>query len=301
MQGSPQWSAWWAAARRSTTGRAAWPSGARRCAPPASAGTAWRVRAALDILSAADPRQRLGSLPEFRTIESLHLDVPIRQVRSASAAAWVDHVLAGDAQSAAGLDALDPGLPFHLTRSLPTMRAWLRASSRGLRRAGLLASSGAKRLRAEGLGAELAHMDAAAVSHWFLDRFPDDVRSSEALEVLATEFSCQGLELDYAGLCWDADLIREPGRIAWRARAFRGKSWHIPARAEAIANQVNTYRVLLTRARYETAIFVPAGDAGDPTRSPAVLDRIADFLSACGARDLVLPAERAAAVEPVLL
>ena len=266
-----------------------------------ASGTAWRVRAAPDILSATDPRQRLGPLPDLRTIASLHLDVPIRQLRSASAAAWVDHVLAGDAQAAAGLAALDPDLPFHLTRSLPALRAWLRASSRGLRRAGLLASSGAKRLRAEGLGAELPHMDAAAVSHWFLDRFPDDVRSSEALEVLATEFSCQGLELDYAGLCWDADLIREPGCTAWRARAFRGKSWQTPARAEAIANQVNTYRVLLTRARYETAIFVPQGDARDPTRSPVILDRIADFLCACGARDLVLPTVPAALPEAVLL
>ena len=31
-------------------------------------------------------------------------------------------------------------------------------------------------------------MDASAVAHWFLDRWPTDVRASDALEVVATEF-----------------------------------------------------------------------------------------------------------------
>jgi hypothetical protein len=166
----------------------------------------------------------------------------------------------------------------------------------------LLASAGAKRLRAEGLGAELPHMDANAVAHWFLDRFPADVRASDALEVVATEFSCQGLELDYCGLCWDADLIREAGRAAWRVRSFRGTTWQRVANAEAVANQINTYRVLLTRARYDTVIFVPLGDPADCTRDPAVYDAIACFLKTCGARDLApLAMQEAEIVEPLLL
>ena len=128
-------------------------------------------------------------------------------------------------------------------------------------------------------------MDAGAVARWFLDRWPD-VRASDALEVVATEFSCQGLELDLAGVCWDGDLVREPGRKAWRVRDFRGSKWIFPKSDEAIANQVNSYRVLLTRARYETVIFVPKGDAGDETRLPRTYDAIADFLTACGARML---------------
>jgi hypothetical protein len=49
---------------------------------------------------------------------------------------------------------------------------------------------------------------------------------------------------------------------------------------------VNTYRVLLTRARFETVIWVPRGDAGDRTRDPAAFDAIAAFLLACGAEAL---------------
>ncbi len=250
-----------------------------------SHGRGWQIRAAPDIFSNADLRQRLGPLPHLQTSGALHLDVAVRQIRSTAATDWVDYVLAGDAQHAARL-ARDAEMPFYLTRDLHDMRAWLRLRARGFRRAGLLASSAARRLRAEGLGAELPHMDAGAVAHWFLDRYPDDVRASDALETIATEFSAQGLELDYVGLCWDGDLIREQGQTAWRVRNFRGTRWQHPAGAEAVANQINTYRVLLTRARYDTVIFVPRGEPIDRTRDPAVLDRIATFLAACGTRAL---------------
>jgi hypothetical protein len=264
-------------------------------------GTGWRVRAAPDLVTAADPRHCLGALANLQVITSLHLAVSLRQIRSTAAADWVDAVLAGDADLAAAIAAEAGDLPFLLTRDARAMRGWLRTHARGLRRAGLLASSGGARMRAEGFGAELAHMDASAVAHWFLDRFPDDVRASDALEVVATEFSCQGLELDYVGLCWDADLVREAGRAPWRVRDFRGTDWQIPRQAEAIANQINTYRVLLTRARYETVIFVPRGETGDRTRMPAVYDAIADFLVTCGVSELGHPSATAVAAEPEAL
>jgi hypothetical protein len=258
----------------------------------------WRVRAAPDIVDTSDPRQSLGEVPGLRLVPALHLTVSMRQIRSTEAARWVDRLLEGDAGAAADLAATAGSIPFRLTRNLADMRAWLRAEARGFRRCGLLASSGARRLRAEGLGAELPHMDASAVAHWFLDQFPRDVRASDALEVVATEFSCQGLELDYAGLCWDGDLVREAGCSAWRARDFRGWRWTIPKGAEAIANQLNTYRVLLTRARYETVLFVPRGDAADTTRRPRVYDDIAEFLTICGVPPLEPPVAQEQAMIP---
>jgi hypothetical protein len=260
---------------------------------------AWRVCAPPDVMQADDPRQRVGDIAGLLALPALHLRVPVRQIRNSAAAAWVDTVLRGDADAARQVAA--QGVPFLLTRDLSAMRAWLRAAARGTRRCGLLASSGAKRLRAAGLGCELPHMDAQAVARWFLDRWPD-VRASDALEVTATEFSCQGLELDFVGLCWDGDLVRVPGRRAWQVQAFRGTGWTVPAGAEAIANQINTYRVLLTRARYETVIFVPQGDVLDRTRHPDVLDGIADFLAVCGAGALDhLEAEPTLDLEPALL
>jgi hypothetical protein len=261
----------------------------------------WQVRAPPALRGAADARHRLPAELPMRADVALFLEVPMRSIRNPHASAWVDLVLAGDCAAARALAERHGPLPFRLTRELGALRAWLRRSTRGERRSGLLASSGARRLRADGLGAELPHMDAGAVARWFLDRWPD-VRASDALEVLATEFSVQGLELDHVGLCWAGDLMREPGRAAWRVRDFKGTRWQVPSGAEAIANRVNTYRVLLTRARYETAIWVPPGDGNDPTRPPHEFDAIAAFLRACG----IMPLEEAVAVpdrvaEPALL
>ena len=93
----------------------------------------------------------------------------------------------------------------------------------------------------------------------------------------------QGLELDHAGLCWDLDLFYRAG---WTARQFRGNAWTTLHRAEAVSNRVNAYRVLLTRARHGTVIWMPRGDARDPTRDPTAYDQTAAYLRRCGAQTL---------------
>jgi hypothetical protein len=247
----------------------------------------WHVLAAPGVLTATDPRQRLfdAAPPSLATDAALHLDVAVRSIRSAAAAPWVDAVLLGDQEHARAI-ADDAGeVPFLVTRSLSAMRAALRQLARGTRRAGLVCSAGARRLVADGIWPNFPHLDSAAVANWFLQRWPD-VRASDALELPATQFACQGLELDHVGLCWGNDLIRRRGHSAWIARNLSGTRWQEPRGEAAIAYQVNTYRVLLTRARYETVIWVPSGNLADATRSPADFDAIAGFLSDCGARNL---------------
>ncbi len=248
--------------------------------------THWKVIAAPTTLVASDPRQKLSpELVDLTVKASLDLAVPVRSIRSPDVAPWVNAVLVGDRARAAEIAGGANDFPVYVTRYLPVLKKALRDRARGERRAGLIASSGARRLRAEGLGVEVPHMDAGAVARWFLDRWPD-VRASDALEVTSTEFSCQGLELDFVGLCWGGDLVRMPGRKEWLVRKFSGTRWTIPKGDEAIANQINTYRVLLTRARYDTIIWVPPGDTNDTTRLPPEMDAIADYLMSCGARAL---------------
>ncbi|MDB5317447.1 MAG: hypothetical protein JWO24_3291 [Rhodospirillales bacterium] len=235
---------------------------------------------------AADPRWRahaahaLPNLPEDRRDGDADLDltVPLRSVRESCGAAWVDAVLRGAVEEAATLAAHSVEFPFHITRDLAAARAALRTEARGLRRAGLVASAGAKRLRADGLGVQLDD-----VANWFLLRWPD-VRASDALETIATEYDCQGLELDLVGHAWGGDFIRGGGAGGWTARRFIGSVWQRDAKEFDFVR--NTYRVLLTRARYETIIYVPRGDAADRTRQPTEFDAVADFLITCGARPL---------------
>ena len=49
----------------------------------------------------------------------------------------------------------------------------------------------------------------------------------------------------------------------------------------AIAYQTNTYRVLTTRARYATVIWVPEGDVLDNTRDPETFSSIPDLFPEC--------------------
>jgi len=208
----------------------------------------------------------------------LHLDVPVRSFRSDRLARFIAAILGDDPEVARNLCPATDRYPIYRTRSLFDARAWLRGRCRAGERAGLLASSNGMRLKPEGIYVK-AKIDGPA---WFLNP-ADDVRSSNALEDVATEFDVQGLELDWACVAWDLNLRRAAG---WHARNFEGTSWREVSRSNSGISRAdyvrNAYRVLLTRARQGMVIFVPRGDAGDATRPPAEYDAIDDWLAACG-------------------
>ena len=251
----------------------------------------WRAVAAGTVLTAADASQRLADReqPWLRIEADLHLDVSMRSIRDDAAARWVDAVLRGETAEAAAIAQASPALPFLLTRSLDDARQAIRALTPALRRSGFVRSSGARRLRAEGFDAQLVGTDEPVA--WFLERWPD-VRASDALETAATEYACQGLELDTVGLAWGGDFRRGAG--GWEAWRFAGTDWQRVRGATEVEFIRNTYRVLLTRARYETVLWIPLGSpADDPfhdrTRPAAEMDAIAAYLLACGARPLPPP------------
>lgn len=206
----------------------------------------------------------------------LHLSVSMRSFRAEKLSAFVGALLDGNAVDAHKLlESIKSRYPVWVTRDLGAARDWLKSTSRGSERCGLVASSGAHRLRPEGIHIK-SGVDPAS---WFLnDKF--DVRSSYYLEEVATEFDVQGLELDWAGVCWDADL-RFVGSD-WEANAFRGTKWQTVRAEERKLYLKNAYRVLLTRARQGMVIFVPVGDDTDPTRPPAFYDQTYAFLLQCG-------------------
>ena len=118
---------------------------------------------------------------------------------------------------------------------------------------------------------------------WFLnDRA--DVRSSYYLEEVASEFDVQGLELDWTGVCWDADYRFEGG--GWKHYSFRGTKWQRSNAPEKQLFLKNAYRVILTRARQGMVIFVPRGSNADPTRPCAYYDSTFDYLLSCGIPEL---------------
>jgi hypothetical protein len=63
---------------------------------------------------------------------------------------------------------------------------------------------------------------------------------------------------------------------------MRAPTWQVIRRPESTRYRLNSYRVLLTRAREGLCIYVPRGSADDPTRSPREFDAIAAALIAAG-------------------
>ena len=80
----------------------------------------------------------------------------------------------------------------------------------------------------------------------------DDPMSCRSFQAVVTEFQAQGLELDMALLAWGTDYLRKDGR--WNSELARR---HMSAVSDAHALRRNAYRVLLTRGRDGTIIFVP--------------------------------------------
>ena len=215
------------------------------------------------------------TLPQAAQSGALHLAVSVRSFRAEAVSEFVGSVVVGDASAARiSINKLNQ-YPLVVTRDLEAARAWLRSRARGSERVGLVASSNAIRLKPVGVFVK-AKIDPPT---WFLSG-KDDVRSSYALEDVATEFDIQGLELDWVGMCWDANFRRESGN--WKPYYFRGSRWERvqdPTRAAYLAN---AYRVLLTRARQGMVILVPRGSELDSTRPPGFYDDTFSFLLDCG-------------------
>lgn len=219
------------------------------------------------------------------TSPALHLRTSNRSLRAEKLATWVNHVIEGKDVEAASLG-VTAKFPVFLSRSLEETRQYLRRQGVGHNRYGLVGSSGAARLRAEGIEPNSSFHADYPWEHWYLAE-PADVRSSFQCEVFATEFEIQGLELDWIGLCWGGDFIWADS--GWQLRSFRPGSnnrWLRVKNPDKRIFRRNAYRVLLTRARQGMILFVPKGTAVDPTINPAEFEETSKFLLRCGATPL---------------
>jgi len=226
------------------------------------------------LFETAPTQLLITELPE------LHLKVSIRSYKAEKLSEWVVSLLEDEPLMAKEL--LQNHLkdyPVFLTRNLETARNFLRNKNRGHRRTGLVASSGARRLKPFGLDVT-AEID---VANWFLNP-KEDVRSSCFLELPATEFAVQGLELDWVGLCWGDDFRKE--EEGWSYHAFKGTKWQLERQAERKQFIKNKYRVLLTRGREGLILFIPEGSVTDHTRPNKNYDTTYEYLKRTGIKEL---------------
>lgn len=217
-------------------------------------------------------------------IDELHLKTSIRSFRADKQCQFVDFLLDNNPRRAMEIyKEIKAKYPVYITRDFAQAKKWVRAQVRGSQRSGVLACSSAQRLKPEGIYVP-TEID---VKKWFLAP-SSDLRSSNMLEVVASEFKVQGLEIDWAIVCWDADLRRSNNGAEWDHYSFRGARWNKRNKQEQKRYLVNSYRVLLTRARQGMVLFVPKGvdPDEDPTRDASFYDGIYNYLISCGLQEL---------------
>jgi hypothetical protein len=206
----------------------------------------------------------------------LHLSVSVRSFRSEKISELMHEILEANTSNALKLvSEVKADFPIFLTRELATAKKWLREKAKGTERIGIVASSGGRRLRPLGIDVK----NEISAPNWFLN-VSDDIRSSNYLEEIATEFDIQGLEIDYVCLAWDINYYFQDRK--WNCKNFEGTTWRQMHNSSDRMYLKNTYRVLLTRARQGLIIFVPNGDDLDHTRPRKLYDQTFEYLKSCG-------------------
>lgn len=210
----------------------------------------------------------------------LHLAVSVRSFRSEKLSQFVKELLdLKQANAKSTFITLKSEYPIYLTRDLEIAKDWVKTKANGTERIGLIASSGARRLRPLGIDVK----NEINAPNWFLNR-KEDVRSSYYLEDVATEFDIQGLEIDWACVAWGANFHLKDGN--WQYQNFKGSKWMNINQAISKDYLKNTYRVLLTRARQGIIIYIPEGSRDDKTRPCKYYDETYQYLLCVGIKEV---------------
>ncbi|MBL63436.1 MAG: hypothetical protein CMI30_08510 [Opitutae bacterium] len=193
--------------------------------------------------------------------ELLNLDLSLRSHLASELHEWVAQIVGeGDADSDELADRVislrKQGFSLYVTRDIDLAREYIRNRYSGMqtKKYGLLASRYTKNLEPIGLDNKF-HFERAKqldVAKWF-NLENDDSLSSCALSRPATEFECQGLELDLPVVCWGTDFFREDG--SWKINPRLGHRVK-----DKLQVRTNAYRVLLSRGRDGLIIFVPKSE-----------------------------------------
>ncbi|MFC0350403.1 DNA/RNA helicase domain-containing protein [Undibacterium danionis] len=219
---------------------------------------------------------KFDAVASAKAVASLHLATSMRSFRAEKLSHMVHHLIHNNPEAAAEIyQTFKDKFPIVVTRDLQAAKAWIKQHARANETKGIIASSGAVRLKPEGIFVK----NRLSAADWFLND-QDDVRSCHYLEDVATEFDIQGLELDWCLVAWDADYRYVDGKFEhWK---FTGTTWKRRQQEEQQRYLENAYRVLLTRARQGMVIFVPLGNQKDLTRSPLFFGDTLEYLVACG-------------------
>jgi hypothetical protein len=203
------------------------------------------------------------------TDSRLSLDTELRFHLTKHVHRFVAQLLEGapESENRTLAEALEAG-SYHLrlTRDLEQAKQYLRDRYRDApgHRFGLLASSRDRLLPTFRVYNDFQATKQVRFGPWYGDSERDSGgRSCRLLNDCVTEFGAQGLELDAALVAWGADFKRMGG--TWNSSAAAKYRRTMSEVRDPHQLRLNSYRVLLTRGREATIIFVPPVPEMDET------------------------------------
>ena len=202
----------------------------------------------------------------FEENARLNLDTEIRFHLAKDLHRFVDGLLTcapaeENAQIAERLEA--EGYHLRMTRDFEIAKQYLRDRYREHpdARFGLVASSKDRDLIRFGIANDFQSTKIVNYGSWYGEGESDRC-SCRHLDTAVTEFGAQGLELDAILLAWGTDFIRVDNH--WSNAKARGYKRGAHVR-DPFQLRMNAYRVLLTRGRDVSVVFIPRLEELDKT------------------------------------
>jgi DUF2075 family protein len=208
--------------------------------------------------------KKLFPLNELKIKEENNLDLTL-SLRSHIADTidkFVDYLLLGEIKNAVKEDIRlkEAGFNMLITKDIEKAKEYMvnRYKDESVKTYGIIASSKSKNLKNYGLDTSYYSSQVLKVNYqkalgiWF-NRPNDPNGGCKSFEKIATEFHCQGLELDGVIIAWGKDLVWDKNKWNFPRFTTRNKAEN-PQQL-----RLNSYRVLLTRSRDGFVVYCPEG------------------------------------------
>ena len=246
----------------------------------------WDIRLSKQIFEqSADNLYKYKGLilnnPKVKDCSGLYLETCIRTPRARNLSEFAEAVLSNKPEQAKIAISKFDNYPICITRDLKLAEQFVLRNTQRKERCGKLCSSNSKIL------GKYSHcfdnIDNWHFANWMLDDFGRD--SSNSLIFSASEFNIQGLEIDWSLLGWDMDMYYSNGE--WHEQRMLTKKRFEESTEIQKKHILNSYRVLLTRARKGMIIYIPkSSDFEDNYDVSQYMDSTYDYLKSCGIKDI---------------
>ena len=219
--------------------------------------------------------------PQVKEDQGLYLQTSIRTPRARNLSEFAEALLNNEPKKAKEALAKFDNYPIYLTRSLNRAEQFVLSNTKRRERCGKLCSSNSKVLGKNSRA--FNNIVDFRFPNWMLDDNGPD--SSNSLVYAASEFNIQGLEIDWSLLGWDMDMYYSNGE--WHTQRMYTPSRFVESTDIQKKHILNSYRVLLTRARKGIIIYVPkTNEYPDVCGTNKYYDSTYDYLKSCGIKDI---------------